>query len=232
MYNVVNIIKCYIYNMKTISSAVESYIRTKPFLISALSQGIINLTSLSRNIKPEIEVSLKKEIRYGAIVMALKRLSSELEFRTTYKIVKVIKQIGDITVRSSLVDYNFKVSESILVNQAKFLSKLNNRDDFYTSSRGVNECNIVVSENLCSAIEEVFSKEFIISKQANLSSISIKLPVENVTIPGVYYFVFQRLSWEGININQVISTSNEFTVLVNEHQVDKAFKVIKNLKNL
>ena len=232
MYNVVNIIKCYICNMKTISSAVESYIRTKPFLISALSQGIINLTSLSRNIKPEIEVSLKKEIRYGAIVMALKRLSSELEFRTTYKIVKVIKQIGDITVRSSLVDYNFKVSESILVNQAKFLSKLNNRDDFYTSSRGVNECNIVVSENLCSAIEEVFSKEFIISKQANLSSISIKLPVENVTIPGVYYFVFQRLSWEGININQVISTSNEFTVLVNEHQVDKAFKVIKSLKNL
>ena len=232
MYNVVNIIKCYICNMKTISSAVESYIRTKPFLISALSQGIINLTSLSRNIKPEIEVSLKKEIRYGAIVMALKRLSSELEFRTTYKIVKVIKQIGDITVRSSLVDYNFKVSESILVNQAKFLSKLNNRDDFYTSSRGVNECNIVVSENLCSAIEEVFSKEFIISKQANLSSISIKLPVENVTRPGVYYFVFQRLSWEGININQVISTSNEFTVLVNEHQVDKAFKVIKSLKNL
>ena len=232
MCNVVNIIKCYICNMKTISSAVESYIRTKPFLISALSQGIINLTSLSRNIKPEIEVSLRKEIRYGAIVMALKRLSSELEFRTTYKIVKVIKQIGDITVRSSLVDYNFKVSESILVNQAKFLSKLNNRDDFYTSSRGVNECNIVVSENLCSAIEEVFSKEFIISKQANLSSISIKLPVENVTIPGVYYFVFQRLSWEGININQVISTSNEFTVLVNEHQVDKAFKVIKSLKNL
>lgn len=218
--------------MKTISSAVESYITTKPFLISALSQGIINLTSLSRNIKPELEVSLKKEIRYGAIVMALKRLSSELEFRTTYKIVKVIKQIGDITVRSSLVDYNFKVSESILVNQAKFLANLNNRDDFYTSSRGVNECNIVVSENLCSAIEEIFSKEFIISKQTNLSSISIKLPVENVTIPGVYYFVFQRLSWEGININQVISTSNEFTVLVNEHQVDKAFKVIKNLKNL
>ena len=128
--------------MKTISSAVESYITTKPFLISALSQGIINLTSLSRNIKPEIEVSLKKEIRYGAIVMALNRLSSELEFRTTYKIVKVIKQMGDITVRSSLVDYNFKVSESILVNQAKFLANLNNRDDFYTSSRGVNECNI------------------------------------------------------------------------------------------
>ena len=218
--------------MKTISSAVEDYIKAKPFLISALSQGIINLTSLSRIIKIEIEVSLKKEVKYGAIVMALKRLSSELEFRTTYKIVKIIKDIGDITVRSSLIDYNFKVSDTLLSNQAKLLAKVDNKDDFYTSSRGVNECNIVVSGNLSSLVENTLKDEYCISKQTDLSSISIKLPSENVTIPGVYYFVFQRLSWEGINIYEVISTSNEFTVLVNEEQVDKAFRVIKNLKNL
>lgn len=218
--------------MRTISSAVEDYIKSKPFLISALSQGIINLTSLSRIIKSEIELSLKKEVRYGAIVMALKRLSTELEFRTTFKIVKIIKDIGDITVRSSLVDYNFKVSETLLSNQAKLLSKVDNNDDFYTSSRGVNECNIVVSGNLISLVEDVLKDEVLLSKQTNLSSISIKLPAENVSIPGVYYFVFQRLSWEGVNIYEVISTSNEFTILVNEDQVDKAFKVIKNLKNL
>ena len=218
--------------MRTISSAVEDYIKSKPFLISALSQGIINLTSLSRIIKSEIELSLKKEVRYGAIVMALKTLSTELEFRTTFKIVKIIKDIGDITVRSSLVDYNFKVSETLLSNQAKLLSKVDNNDDFYTSSRGVNECNIVVSGNLISLVEDVLKDEVLLSKQTNLSSISIKLPAENVSIPGVYYFVFQRLSWEGVNIYEVISTSNEFTILVNEDQVDKAFKVIKNLKNL
>ena len=211
---------------------VEDYIKSKPFLISALSQGIINLTSLSRIIKTEIELSLKKEVRYGAIVMALKRLSSELEFRTTYKIVKIIKDIGDITVRSSLVDYNFKVSDTLLSNQAKLLSKVDNNDDFYTSSRGVNECNIVVSGNLSSLVETILKDEICISKQSNLPSISIKLPAENVSIPGVYYFVFQRLSWEGINIYEVISTSNEFTILVNEEQVDKAFRVVKNLKNL
>ena len=218
--------------MRTISSAVEDYIKSKPFLISALSQGIINLTSLSRIIKSDIEVSLKKEVKYGAIVMALKRLSNELEFRTTFKIVKIIKDIGDITVRSSLVDYNFKVSDTLLSNQAKLLAKVENNDDFYTSSRGVNECNIVVSGNLISLVEDVLKNEILLSKQENLSSISIKLPSENVSIPGVYYFVFQRLSWEGINIYEVISTSNEFTILVNEDQVDKAFKVIKDLKNL
>ena len=120
----------------------------------------------------------------------------------------------------------------MLSNQAKLLAKVDNNDDFYTSSRGVNECNIVVSGNLSSLVEEVLKDEVCISKQANLSSISIKLPAENISIPGVYYFVFQRLSWEGINIYEVISTSNEFTILVNEEQVDKAFKVIMNLKNL
>ena len=159
-------------------------------------------------------------------------LSSELEFRTTYKIVKIIKDIGDITVRSSLIDYNFKVSDTLLSNQAKLLAKVDNKDDFYTSSRGVNECNIVVSKNLSSLVETILKEEFCISKQTNLSSISIKLPAENISIPGVYYFVFQRLSWEGINIYEVISTSNEFTILVNEEQVDKAFRVVKNLKNL
>jgi len=60
----------------------------------------------------------------------------------------------------------------------------------------------------------------------------VKLPKENVVIPGIYYFIFQRLAWEGIIINEVISTSNEFTILVSDDVVDVAFKVIKDLKHL
>ena len=71
-----------------------------------------------------------------------------------------------------------------------------------------------------------------IEKTEDLSSISIKLPTENVTIPGIYYFIFQRLSWEGVNIYEVISTSNEFTIIVGEGQVNTAFKAIKELKDL
>ena len=130
--------------MKTISSVVENYIKNKPFLSTALSEGIINLTSLSRKIKPEIELVLKKQIRSGAIVMALKRISNSLEFVSTHKILKILKNIGDITVRSNLIDYSFKVSDSLLSCQAKFLSEIDNRQlFFYTSSRGVTESNIL-----------------------------------------------------------------------------------------
>ena len=219
--------------MKTISSVVEDYIKTKPYLSTALSQGIINLTSLSRIIKPDIEKILKKNANNGAIVMSLKRISDNMEFISTHKIIKTLNKIGDITVRSSLLDYNFKISPTFLASQAKFLTEINdNKESFYTSSRGVSECNIIISSNLKSFLEKCFEKEFLVNKYENLSSVSIKLPNENISVPGIYYFIFQRLSWEGVNIREVISTSNEFTILVDEDYVNIAFKVIKDLKNL
>ncbi|MFS4466609.1 aspartate kinase [Maribacter sp. 2210JD10-5] len=219
--------------MKTISSVVEQYIKKKPFLQSALAQGIINLTSLSRIVKPEIEEELGKDIRNGAIVMALKRLSDDLEFRATHKIIKVLKNIGEITVRSSLTDYTFLASDDILVKQAKLLEEINtNQDVFYTSSRGVNEINIVISDVMDKTVEELFKTEKCTQKAENLSSITVKLPAENVSVPGIYYFIFQRLAWEGIVLYEVISTTNEFTILVNDEQVDVAFRTIKDLKSL
>ena len=219
--------------MKTIAATVVDYIKTKPYLSSALSDEIINLTSLARTIQDDIEERTKKPVKPGAIVMALKRISDTADFVQTKQIIKVLKNLGDITVRSSLVDYSFLISDSLLVAQSNLLKEIEQKKEvFYTSSRGVSESNIIVSQNIAPLVDELFKDESCFSKTENLSSITMKLPSENVTIPGIYYFIFQRLSWEGVNINEVISTSNEFTILMHEDQVNTAFTVIKNLKLL
>lgn len=219
--------------MKTISSVVEHYIKSKPFLLSSLSQGIINLTSLARIMMPELEAHLGKDVKQGAVVMSLKRLSEELDFKINYKISKVLKNIGEITVRSSLTDYTFVSSNTLLENQAKLITEINKLQDiFYTSSRGVNETNIVTSTSIDPIIESLFKSEKLTHKIENLSSITVKLPQENISTPGVYYYIFQRLAWEGIVIHEVISTTNEFTIIVSDEQIDVAFKVIKDLKNV
>jgi len=219
--------------MKTIAATVVDYIKTKPYLSSALSDGIINLTSLARNIQDDIEERTKKPVMPRAIVIALKRISDTADFVQTKQIIKVLKNLGDITVRSSLVDYSFLISDSLLVAQSNLLKEIEQKKEvFYTSSRGVSESNIIVSQNIAPLVDELFKDESCFSKTENLSSITMKLPSENVTIPGIYYFIFQRLSWEGVNINEVISTSNEFTILMHEDQVNTAFTVIKNLKLL
>ena len=220
--------------MRTIASTVAAFIKTKPYLSSALSDGIINLTSLARQIQPDIETVMRKTVNRGAIVMSLKRASDDSEFSTdSAKITGVLKNMGDITVRSSLIDYNFSISETLLLNQAHLLKEIKHtKEVFYTSSRGVAESNIIVSQNISELVDTIFNAETCHSKVENLSSITIKLPTENVTIPGIYYFIFQRLSWEGINVNEIISTSNEFTILIDEQQVSSAFEEIKKLKSL
>lgn len=220
--------------MKTIASAVEHYIKSKPFLQTALSEGIINLTSLARIIRKDIQAeTTQREVRNGAIVMALKRLSVDMEFRSTHRIVKVLKNIGDIIVRSNLTDYTFLTSENFMNAQAQLLNKIkNNRDIFYATTRGVNEANIIVSNSMESIVENIFKKERILHKFTDLGAISVKLPEENVSVSGIYYFIFQRLAWEGVNMNEVISTANEFTIVIPENHIDIAFKVIKDLKLL
>jgi hypothetical protein len=144
-----------------------------------------------------------------------------------------MKNLGEITVRSSLIDYTFAVSSTILTKQADLISEINsNPDIFYTSSKGVSETNIIVSQSVGHLVEKHFAAEKQIQKLENLASITVILPKENTVIPGIYYFIFQRLAWEGIIINEVISTSNEFTILVSDDEVDVAFKVIKDLKTL
>jgi len=90
----------------------------------------------------------------------------------------------------------------------------------------------VVSDSLDNVVESLFKGEKCTQKASNLSSITVKLPAENVSVPGIYYFIFQRLAWEGIVLYEVISTTNEFTIIVNDEQVDIAFKTIKDLKTL
>ena len=65
--------------MTTIPGAVEQVIKKKPFLESALIEGIVNISALSRKIKGEIEEELGKEVNDGAIIMALNRLVPRLE---------------------------------------------------------------------------------------------------------------------------------------------------------
>ena len=56
--------------MLTIPEVVEKLIKRSPFLSESLAQGIINISALARNIKPEIEKEVQKNIQTGALVMA------------------------------------------------------------------------------------------------------------------------------------------------------------------
>ncbi len=216
----------------TIPAAVELVIKNKPFLESALIEGIVNLSALSRKIKGEIEAELGREVNDGAIIMALNRLVPRLELISKMKLQKVVENIGDIVVRSDLADYSYINSKSLFTKQMQLLEKVSEMggDVFCTFSQGVSETTIVVNTALCEMVEEIFASELMVAKTVDLSSITVKLPAENSIYPGVYYYIFKELAWDNINITEIISTTNEFTVLVASQDIHQAFSILMESK--
>ena len=78
-------------------------------------------------------------------------------------------------------------------------------------------------------IDKLFINEKRTSFTDKLSSVTLKLPAENTEVTGFYYHILRKIAWEGINIVEVISTTNEFTIVVNDKDVDKAFSVLKSM---
>ncbi|WP_299764092.1 hypothetical protein [uncultured Dokdonia sp.] len=218
--------------MKTIASCVEEIILTQPFIEEGLSKNIINYSALAEHLQPVIEKRLHKSVKTGAIMMALRRYNPPIHASNSMKMQRILKNLGDITVRSNLIDFTYQNSTTLIRSHAKILDLIStDRSIFYAFTRGILESNIIISSSEKEKVIASFTNETQLDLQENLSAISINLPHDNSTVPGLYYQLFKRLAWEGIALHEVVSTTNEFTILVKDYLVDRAFSVIKGLKS-
>ena len=217
--------------MKTIQEAVEITIRKTPFIEEALNEKLINVSSLAREILPEVSKLLKKEVKVGAVMMAINRLSPANELRVRKNIKRLALDLGDVIVRSDLCDFTFKNTTSLLKEIAKILSKSADSNDYFlTVSQGIFETNIVTSKNLQPYVEEIFKRETLINNVNDLASITIKLPKDNLEQSGVYYFILKQFAWANIAVQEVISTTHEMTIVVKEQDVNETFSILMDLK--
>lgn len=215
--------------MISVKDALNEIIQNYSFIEEGLSKEIINYSALTREVRPLIEKRLYKEVKEGAIVMALKRISKGLsKDRSAGKLLN----LTDLTVRSNLTEFTFLNSESFADKQSGLFNKLAAyKDIFCAVSQGIRETTLIANTLAASAIEKSFSDEAKVSTINQLSSITIHLPKETVETPGIYYQILKILAWEKINIIEVISTYTELTIVFSDKDINKAFSALKNLTN-
>ena len=217
--------------MKTIQEAVENTIRKTPFIEEVLNEKLINVSSLARIIMPEVSKILKKDVKIGAVMMAINRLSPANELRIRKNIKKLASSLGDFIVRSDLCDFTFKNTPSLLKEIAKLLGKAADSNDYFlTVSQGIFETNIVISKNLLESVETSFNNEKLIHNVKDLASITLKLPKNNQEQSGIYYFILKQLAWANIPLQEIISTTNEMTIVVKEKDVNETFSILMDIK--
>ncbi len=217
--------------MKTTTACVEEIILEQPFIEEALSLGIINYSALAEHLQPAVSKRLSKTVKSGAIMMALRRYQAPISVSNSPKMKQTLKNLGDITVRSNLVDFTFRNSPTLIQSHAKILEQVTTSSIFYAFTRGITESNVIISRSEKDKVAQSFKHEVQLGLQEELSAISIELPRNNPTVSGLYYQLFKRLAWQGITLHEVVSTTNEFTILVRDDLVNQAFSVIKNMRN-
>jgi hypothetical protein len=219
--------------MRTITFCVEEVLKQQPFLEEALSRGIINYSALAEELIPEISKRIGKPVKSGAIMMALRRYSIPQPINNTIKLKQVILQLGDITVRSNLTDFTYKNSSTLIDSHAKILNLINKKSNiFYAFTRGIHESNLIITSQEKENVIKSFKLEMLLDSIDKLSAITIQLPENNTKITGLYYHIFKRLAWEGISIYEMVSTTNEFTLVFEDMYIDKAFMIISRLKEV
>jgi hypothetical protein len=215
--------------MITVPEIVEEIVRASPFLDEALAQGIVNLSALARRIKPDVERGTMKKVRDGAVIVALNRLARRVGRRARRE-RSVFKRAPDLTVRSNLMELTYANSERMWVRQKTLLERHGGRPNvFLTVTQGIRETTIIAGRELREPIEALYKGERLIGRIGDLSSVTVLLPAGTATVPGVYHYILKTLAWEGVNIVEVVSTLNEFTIVLGDRDIDRAFSLIKRL---
>ena len=210
--------------MIAVSEAVRKVIEKTPFLAEALAEGVVNYSALARRLKKRVEEMTYKPASISSIVMALRRMPHKRVLAPA----RVFKKAPEMILRSGLMEVTVdnavfsKVSWRILERLAE------EKKGFLTITQGVFETTIIFSASLSGKIEEILGEEKILSSFTGLSSITIKLPRKVVFIPGVYHMLLRPLFLDGINVVEVVSTLHEFTIILEDKNVDRAFSVLKN----
>lgn len=213
--------------MKTITTCVHDIIRHQPFLDDAIARDIVNFSGLAADIQSEVEAEMKKPVKQGSIIMALRRYAP----RRIKINMRHLRELGDIVVRSGITEYTFLNSKTIIANKARLLESVKDQTGVYLNySSNYQESNILVSTSLTDLVQDCFKNEVRVSVKEELSSITIALPKNSSQSVGLYFYLFKLLAYEGIPVFEMISTSNYFAIFLEKEYVNKAFLLLNEIK--
>ncbi|PIR07883.1 aspartate kinase [Candidatus Gottesmanbacteria bacterium CG11_big_fil_rev_8_21_14_0_20_37_11] len=213
--------------MITVSQVVSEIIKRTPFLEDALRKDLVNLSAFARTYRKEVENLAKKPVKEGAIIMAAKRVASSLSMKD--KTRRIFDAPREMIVRSNLFELTLKNTASLPLIRKLSMMKKEGGDCFLTITEGVFETTVIANINLKKEIIKYVDLKSVVSEIDDLCSITVRLQEENLHTPGVYYRLLKQLAWENINVIEVVSTTNEVTIILSREDVDRAFSELTKL---
>ncbi|OGI45924.1 hypothetical protein A2121_00790 [Candidatus Nomurabacteria bacterium GWB1_40_6] len=192
----------------------------------ALTNNYMNMSSYAHRIRPMVEALTKKQVTITSLVVSLSRLRKE------FKREKPL--IHDVAIRN--ITTKLPLSEIIYENSDKFIKKLDSlyknisvsQDDFFTTTIGTKEIDIICSSNLENKVLKHFKiKPKIINH--NFAAVGVSYGPEVFGTPNVFFSLLSVTARARINIEELVSTPTELIFIVAEKDFGKTVALFSEL---
>lgn len=211
--------------MITIPEKVEELVNQSPYLREAISDKLVNLSALARQLKPQIEKELVKDVTESAVFIALQRYAATLK---PYYQVNPADYLANMALRSDLFELTVKNSAALLAKLSLLAQAIDDRHaSLFVFTQGQHETTIITSKTLEKDLKAALKDETIVSTIPDLTGISLQRTHGQIETTGVLQFPLRILAWEGISVIEIITTLNEIMMIVRDFEVDRAVASIR-----
>jgi hypothetical protein len=216
--------------MLSIATKVEQIVSESAFLTEGISQGLINLSELARQLRPQLETDRWKPVGQAAVVMALRRLTERIPQAGEPQPITLAPHMGELTTRTELALETYRLSPNSNECRRKLLALAERHPDGFVSvTHGVHEMLVVYSRVLLPAVEAAFRGERQIARVASVTALTLRLKPETVNTPGIYHAVLKNLAWNKISMVTMMCTLTEMTMLLEPPQTAPAYAVLSQI---
>ena len=209
--------------MTTISHIVKDILNRQIFLQEAINNEIVSYNKLAHHLKPKIEAELGAEVKYSTIVMAIRRHAEKSK-----NILQKPKFSYFIeTIKTDILYVSLEESSTLLPKIQTLYSIVDfKKGGILNIIQGNFEITIIINKRYEEELLDILHEEKILERVEDIVSISLTYSNEFLFVPGVIYDVVRLISWENINIIDIITTVTEMSIIIAKKDLMRCYAIL------
>lgn len=220
--------------LRRVREGVSYYVRlallSRPYVLIALQQGIVNYSALAKLVHSDVERMAGRNFTPTSIKMAVLRVAKAMleSIPPTFKLsrvlanstLKVYHNICVISVPRRTFD---KLAERIARDMATASTSI------FHVIKGEAVITIIAESTLTEKISSTLDNEEILRYLRNQSAIVLAGPPEILTTPGVVSLVSMSIAVRGVNLTEIVSCHRDIVLIIDSSDVPLAYETLRTL---
>lgn len=187
----------------------------------AANEGILNISALAKQLKPEVDRLTKKTVTANTIRTALYRLLDDNHIATLRPNVK----LKNMSIYPQVADITYQRSAELMQALPQAIEACANEDLFFTTTQGMEEVTIIAEKTILPKLTQILGKPDTLYE--DLVAVSVGFSSDYLEVPNMIYSLLASLATQHINVMELVSTLTTITFVVYESELDQTLELLR-----